>query len=306
MRKVIKGVALALLAQPLFRSMLNVLYNASGEWGRRKLYTLCAKIFRGRSHSFTPSTWNVNVAPFRLTLPMRPDWAWLDWDAALASLGNDQEVKGFYAAVLQSRHRPAVFLDIGANYGVHTSLMKSAGIDTISFEPNTECLQYFNEVRKLNHGGSWAGGTWHQVALGSAPGSVRLAFPDKNTWFGHIAGANEDLTGLKVTEVQMKRLDDFNIKAAPILVKIDAEGSELAILKGGHTLLTTSCSFFIFESLDKGERASLLKHITDMGFLIHKLPVENIESAASLSSAGFEAEGGTNFVARNTREIARS
>ena len=154
------------LASKRVRSLVNRFYNATDDEGRRAFYERSAKIFRNHPAALSLDAWDIDVSPFRLRMPLRGDHAWSERDLALAVLGHDPEVKDFYAKILNSRFRPDVFCDIGANYGVHTALFLSAGVRSIAFEPNPSCVSYFKLLVDLN---DFKDTTWEPVVAAETP-----------------------------------------------------------------------------------------------------------------------------------------
>src|SRR5262249_16352256 len=145
------------------RQVINHLYNTAGPSGKSAFYRRSAKIFRDHQGYFSSGEWVLNAPPFSLKMPLRKDWAWLDWDLALSALGHEPDIKDFYVKLLTSPFRPSVFCDIGANYGVHTALFLSAGVPSLAFEPNPTCYAYFETLGSLNR---FHRVIWHPIALG--------------------------------------------------------------------------------------------------------------------------------------------
>jgi FkbM family methyltransferase len=285
-------------------SAANWYYNFTNDAGRMAIYRRSAKIFRDVPATFDSGYWYVDVPPFCLRMPLRKEHAWLDWDSALAVLGHDLEVKKFYAKLLESRYRPEVFIDIGANYGIHSALFLSAGVEIVAFEPNPRCVDYFERVSELNGFGE---AKWEAIALGESNCEGALTFSETDTWLGTIsqgatrrAGAKDDKI---VLAVSIRRLDDLTINGDNCFVKIDAEGFELPIIRGAQAFLSDRCRFFVFESNHPGGRTELFQEITSLGFLIEKLPIDNIDHPNTVNENEFIVAQTTNFVARNKRLV---
>ena len=286
-------------AWPPIRAWVNGRHNRTNAEGRIALYHRSAKIFRGHDGRFKTGVWDIDVPPFRLRMPLRPEQAWLDWDTALSALGHDAEIKDFYASILTSDLRPDLFCDIGANYGVHTFLMRSAGVPALAFEPNPACAEYFHRLEQLN---GFDDVRREPIALGDFTGTARLTFPETETWLGTIHMADDlvppEVSGATI-ETPVKRLDDLAIEAERCLVKIDAEGSELRVIRGGRRFLADCSAFVVFESNRAEDRAELFDEFTRLGFSIEGLPMPDIQRSQSLARDAFLAAPGVNFVARN-------
>jgi FkbM family methyltransferase len=261
-----------------------------------------AKIFRNRTDvHLAAGNWAIYFAGRKILLPLRPLWSWLDWDTALSILGHDVEVKRTYVALINSPERPALFLDIGANYGTHSLLFLSAGVPTMAFEPNPTCFSYFETVCQQN--GLEGKGRWEQVAIGDRTGSVELVFPEGDTWLGTI---NSEVTeSLKnsynvVTEhVPLRRIDDYlsEFPREKILVKIDVEGFESQVIKGASQFLTHHKPKIIFECNHGELRAEFFELLASYGYSIYPLPWNPSVGSVPLGVEEFSASTATNFIA---------
>jgi FkbM family methyltransferase len=176
--------------------------------------------------------WKIVFEGKTILMPLTPERFWLDWDSAVSIVGNDVEVKDTYAALIQSRDAPELFIDIGANYGTHSLLFLVHGIETLSFEPNRSCHDYFRRVCELNR----VVPTLETVALGDRVDCVELSYPERDTWLGStdaevvkrlVAGQ-----ALVTQAVQQKMLDEYleKIRNKRTLIKLDTEGNELTVL----------------------------------------------------------------------------
>jgi FkbM family methyltransferase len=145
----------------------------------------------------------------------RSSWSWLDWDRAVSILSQDNEIKQTYLALIASDNRPAVFLDVGANYGIHSILFLSAGIPVIAFEPNPSCFRHFQTICKLNaiRKSNGFAVQWEQAAIGNETGLTELVYFEKDTWLGSVAADVQSVMrkwGDVITlQVPLKKLDDF-------------------------------------------------------------------------------------------------
>jgi FkbM family methyltransferase len=254
------------------RSLLNQFYLLLGDHSRARFQARYARLFRERGR-LSAGEWSVRFLGRLIRLPMRPEWSWLDWDGAVSIVGHDIEVKQTYAALIELE-KPAAFLDVGANYGSHSILFLSAGVPTISFEPNPHCRHYFEAACALNG----INGRWEAVALGHEEGHVDLVYPKASAWLGSVdAGiaANLKASGeVETQRVEMRRLDDYigDIPSGPVVVKIDVEGLELQVIEGATRLFTERRPKVIFESNDARGRLELFNALDARGHEVHELP----------------------------------
>lgn len=296
-REGVRAVVRRLAAAPLGRAALNRLHLALGWRGQRRFYLLFAKIFRdGESAGFAPGTWQIRFAGRKLAIPLRPGHAWLDWDSALSFLGNDQDVKQTYANLLASHLRPDVFLDVGANYGSHSVLMLAAKVPTVSFEPNPACherLRAWGEANALEP-------RIEACALGDRDGEIAFAFPERDTWLGHVVeDGGVDASGLVRITVPMRRLDDFADAIPPgrALIKLDAEGAEPLILAGANAFIAARRPMIVFECWpDVAARARFVAALPG-DYAIHALPWSPASTDGALAPERFAGSPATNFIA---------
>jgi FkbM family methyltransferase len=156
-------------------------------------------------------------------------------------------------------------LDIGANHGVYSYFMVRHFDRVVAFEPQPACVQTLR---------SWAKGRVEirQVALSDRRGDGQLAIPVKAgvplTGYARldapVAGASSQLP------VSVERLDDQGIDDVRF-VKIDVEGHELPVLRGGDELLRRDHPILIVEieqrHLGSGHTVSeIVTHLADRGY----------------------------------------
>jgi FkbM family methyltransferase len=227
----------------------------------------------------------------------------LDWTAAVSVLGHETEIKSTYEHLLAKRDWPInIFIDVGANFGTHSILFASAGIKVLAFEPNADCKPYCTTVATLNR----LGISWINVALSDHQGEVHLVYPKTKTWLGsietNVSSSLSRESGNSVTaRVKLDILDHY-VTDLPsdsrILMKIDVEGSELAVLRGARSLLQRPrAPWIIFESNDIAGRAELDGLLTGYGYRIFTLPFGMEPKIPPLSPADFRADPATNFIA---------
>lgn len=232
-------------------------------------------------------------------MPLRSDSSWLDWDCAVTITGHDLEVKQTYLALINSRQRPELYIDIGANYGTHSLLFLTEGINTLTFEPNSSCHGYFIDLCELNG----VAPQIEPVALGQTDGFVKLSYPERHTWLGSTAAhVIENLAAtheLVVETVERKRLDDYlpAVQNRDTLIKIDAEGNELAVLQGAETILRQVKPKVIFESWQGSGRAEISRLFQSYSYRIFLLPWDPAAAAEPLAPSQFLSAAFTNFIA---------
>ena len=158
-------------------------------------------------------------------------------------LGQHNEVAAFLLTRISSRD---VFIDVGANCGLMTLVasVKIPGDRVYCFEPNPEAFEALKRNAELNH----IKPSCFNLALSDCNETCRLFIPDGDLGGGSFEAQNYRRRELqrgekpptRFVKVQAKRLDDLvntHELSLPqffdrIVVKIDAEGHERAIVRG--------------------------------------------------------------------------
>jgi FkbM family methyltransferase len=123
------------------------------------------------------------------------------------------------------------FLDVGANVGSYTVLAAGAvGASVTCVEPIPAAFARLQRNIALN-GLSTAVSAW-QGGLSDVPGTLR--FTEDMDTVNHVVAEGE---GTHAIEVPVRTLDDLVGTNVPLLIKIDVEGHELAVLLGGRETL---------------------------------------------------------------------
>ncbi len=240
----------------------------------------------------------------RLVLPLTATKVWQEWDAAVAILGHDLEIKTTYASLLRSPRRPKLFFDVGANYGLHSLLWLAHGVPTVSFEPNPNCHGYLRRVCQLNH----LACDIQALALSDREGETELWFPERETWMGTTdAGVRDSLARelpLLAMKVAQTTIDAFVSRhgCRPDLIKIDTEGNEARVLRGSRETLRSLRPLVIFESWP-GARDAVMASFEEAGYRIAPLPVRPGLPTGVLQGRSFYEHPGRNFIAFPAEQV---
>lgn len=281
------------------RESLNEAYLALSWRGKQYFHEKFAKIFRGHNYNGTDDIWKINFSGKQILMPLKKERMWLDWDSAVSVLGHDIEVKQTYEQLIESDDSPELFIDIGANYGTHSLLFLSNGIKTLTFEPNASCIGVFKEICSLNS----LKPEIKAVALGRDEGYVQLTYPEERTWFGStdssVARALSDEHEVQTEKVLQKPLDGYSpvMKDKKVIIKIDTEGNELAVLHGAEKTLNNVKPIIIFESFGEGERNDLFNFLSDKSYQIFELPWDSKRRNSALTFDQFLSDMSSNFIA---------
>lgn len=144
-----------------------------------------------------------------------------------------------------------LFIDIGANVGTYTIIAAGAcGARCISFEPGQRAFDALKANSHLNELDSRIDA--RQSAVGERSGSA--SFTTSGDTLAHVASDEERHP---VTRVAITTLDDAISGQHPVLMKIDVEGYEAAVVAGApRTLADPSLLAVIMETNNSGRRYS--------------------------------------------------
>lgn len=140
-----------------------------------------------------------------------------------------------------------VFADIGANIGSYTVLASNVcGAFTYAFEPSSESIKILEKNIALNRIGERVNAL--AVALSDKQGSA--TFTVGLDCVNRIAESNVPM-GTKTETVKTTTLDCAMHNVVPALIKLDVEGHEASVLRGGRNVLSSDiCNAVICEIND--------------------------------------------------------
>ena len=147
------------------------------------------------------------------------------------------------------------FLDIGSNVGVYSVLASAeVGAETIAFEPIPSTFEILQKNLALNE---HIEGRVHALNLGLGSQEGSLAFTKSEDTVNHVATEQEISAG-DIIKVPVSKLDDvlekYSLKDV-VFMKIDGEGFETEVLRGGAGLLSDKrLQAVIIELNGSGER----------------------------------------------------
>ena len=125
-------------------------------------------------------------------------------------------------------------IDVGGNRGVYAYALSRLGAKVEVFEPNPVCAKVVEP---------WASDkktvVLHKVALSDTEGVAELHIPIDDAGIEHDASASlehADFTSVRNESVALRTLDSFAFEQVGF-VKIDVEGHEFNVLRGGENLL---------------------------------------------------------------------
>jgi len=161
----------------------------------------------------------------------------------------------------------SVALDIGGHMGTHTlNLSRIVGEQGVVhvFEPQKKMFSELNINMHLN---GCKNIVFHRNALGNSEKWIQMCRPCSTN--EGIACVNESPTALNSDMAKMIRLDSLDLNDVSI-IKIDVEGFEMEVIRGGVETIKRNKPVMIVEIFQGPENAAKIKEIESLGYK-HKL-----------------------------------
>ncbi len=189
-----------------------------------------------------------------------------------------------------------VFYDIGANRGFYTFLASELCKEVHAFEPMSALAEVIEENIHVNEHV-----TVNAVALSDINGSIDFYTTD-STMTSTISAAVAGHNITKKSRVRSATLDAYvAAHTKPTILKIDAEGAEDRILKGGVNFFSSHAPVIAMEIWGKDNdwnlSMSASERLWSMGYQSSRLDEEgNTHDATGDLSAIVPAQGTENFI----------
>jgi FkbM family methyltransferase len=178
-----------------------------------------------------------------------------EWNRRFSALQKSYHEQELHIAPLLC-DKDKTSIDVGAASGSYTVHVVAASRDCLAFEPRPAQASELNEmVRYLS-----LPVRVEAVALSDMPGEARLRTLESDLGRSTIERDNplEDPDGSERSEfvVPMRRLDDYELDSVGF-IKIDVEGHELAVLRGGLSTLRRCHPIMLIEIEERHKRNSI-------------------------------------------------
>ncbi len=132
--------------------------------------------------------------------------------------------------IIQKDWRGDTFADVGANLGMYSLLARSAGAETVMFEPEPAHAKFLERNYELL-------GTTNPVALSDTVGTLPLFYSPSNTGATSLIQSPGYLRSNDTVPVSTFSQQVFGDPARIGLVKIDVEGNEAHTVRGMRDFL---------------------------------------------------------------------
>lgn len=158
-----------------------------------------------------------------------------------------------FAFYYTNRNRYKKTLDLGANIGLHTLIMKKLGFQVISYEPDSIHLAQIEKVMDLNDLSTEG---LNPRAISDKRGTMDYIRILGNTTGSHLLGSKEEVYG--PTEIVSTEVDDILEVLSQgnfDFVKMDVEGHEVVLLNRITTQSITSTDIMLEIGSEKNANA---------------------------------------------------
>lgn len=133
-----------------------------------------------------------------------------------------------FSIYYSNRDRYRKVLDLGANIGLHSLILKKIGCDVTSYEPDWIHAKQFRNVMTLN---SLNYENLHEKAVSIEQGSAEFVRTLGNTTGSHLIGAKNSYGPVKIFTVETVDILEIAKRDTFDLVKMDVEGSEAKLIR---------------------------------------------------------------------------
>ncbi len=174
--------------------------------------------------------------------------------------------------VLHALRPDDLFVDVGANVGAYTVLASAVvGARSIAFEPAEDTFRWLSRNIAVNGIGDFVRA--RREAVGAECGSV--SFTQQLDSVNHVATAQSErgmLVAAVTASVRMVTLDEALGEETPAVVKIDVEGFETEVVRGGKRVLAEPGLLAIVMELNGSgarygyDEAALRTRLREFGF----------------------------------------
>lgn len=163
-----------------------------------------------------------------------------------------------FSFYLVNRNRYRVVLDIGANIGLHTTILAKCGYEVTLFEPDPSHFAKLQDVIAANHLQKIIA---YQAAVSDRAGKSEFVRVLGNTTSSHLAGCKQPYGEIEKFTVSVFDIRDLIRKFD--LIKMDVEGHEAALIQAtsGEDWNATDA---MIEVGSVGAAQAIFNHLTEI------------------------------------------
>jgi len=147
----------------------------------------------------------------------------------------------------------SVLVDVGANIGLYSVAAATAGATVTAFEPVPS-----TNIQLAKNLATFPAATVRPVAVGERAGRARM----------DGTGVGATLNDERGVDVDVVRLDDESLVSGDVtILKVDAEGRDLAVLRGAASFLASALPVVVVEVWHGGRE--IREYLATLGFRAH-------------------------------------
>ncbi len=170
------------------------------------------------------------------------------------------ECKKILELANKSKDPHGICLDIGANVGVIAQMLDKDGFNVIAFEPQRAIYALLEKNFS---------GMCYNVALGESRDTTIMPAFDYEQKGNYSDVACDTRNDRGYVKVPIRTLDSFDIKNV-CFIKMDVEGFELKVLRGGLTTIKRDKPIMYIEDAHASNSSKLRSFIQSLGYTIEE------------------------------------
>ena len=204
------------------------------------------------------------------------------------SIGKSLDLYGEYCypeieLILNMVNSDSIVLDVGANIGSHCLALAPYVNNIVAFEADKENA----DLLEINCGLQSADNiSVKHLALGNSVGLTGTKFDFGKTCLSTVTDPDVEITTLDT----WMTLHELMLLPKVDFIKIDVEGMELAVLKGGKSLITTVKPSMLIEMQDELKNPAVYDFLIEAGYKIWWYPVATF-NAGNYNNNQFDVFG---------------
>lgn len=254
-------------------------------------------VFSNPSNSFAWSLSLRNGKKLMLTVaPSNHFWT----DYAFGYLIHDPSLKRLQEYLLDDFGIDSLYIDVGANIGTSSVYALASGCNVWMFEPNADASLFFEELWQLN---GFKPCKIERVALSDRVGEATF-YISRSSYLSSFVEKNAEREGIVNTVVvPLRTLDSYMLELEKsyrrIVLKIDVEGHEFAVLKGARCVLQRFRPVVMIEVLqERAGRSDVFGFLTEIAYACYGIDdtVDLLQVEQLLDVSSVIKYHGINFV----------
>ena len=221
-------------------------------------------VFRAPDRPFSWSVALRNGKRLKLSVDVSSRF-WTDY--AFQYSINDPALKRLQEALIDNRKEKTAYLDVGANVGTSCIYALASGCDVWMFEPNSRLRPFIESLCQLN-GFKPRRIEWVALSDAAGQGVLHISSSSYLSSFDKKHAVTEgDVIPITVT---VRTLDSYlpELRSAyrALILKIDVEGHEIAVLQGARATIECYRPAVMIEVLLSGRRGDVFEFFTSRDY----------------------------------------